>query len=585
MPRLLSVNVGLPQTISWHGREVLTGIWKAPVVGPRMARRLNIDGDGQGDLAGHGGENRAVYVYQMESYEYWKRILGRSDFVFGQFGENFTVEGLSDAETRVGDRYRIGKALFEVSQPRVTCYRLGIRMDVPEMAALLVSHGRPGFYMRVLEEGLVEAGDDVEQVAVGPEGLTISEVDALLYKPDHPLDRLEIAIGSPALSFGWRQSFEKLRAASLSWHAVGNAGLATQPQLDPAWEGFRQFRVSRKTHASSDVVTLEFEPSDGLPIGDALPGQFVVIELKPTASIPWLRSYSLSARPDGRHFSISVKREVGGSASVYIHNTLVVGDVVGLSAPRGAFVLPQGDGPIVLMSAGIGVTPVFAMLEAMAAQGTRREVWWLHGARNGLQHPFGEAARRLLSSIPRAHSVICYSSPTAADVIGRDYDRRSRLNSDLVESLSLPIDADYCICGPAGFMSNLIEFLRSAGVDAGRIHSEAFGPAASITPGIAAVEGRRPHQPAGEPGTGPLISFARSGLSVAWSSNYDSLLHLAEACDVPVRWSCRSGVCHTCETALISGAVAYEPQPLDKAANGNVLICCSKPKADLILDL
>jgi ferredoxin-NADP reductase len=237
------------------------------------------------------------------------------------------------------------------------------------------------------------------------------------------------------------------------------------------------------------------------------------------------------------------------------------------------------------MSAGIGVTPVLAMLEALAAQGTRREVWWLHGARNGLQHPFGETVRRLLSSMPGAHSVICYSSPMPTDVIGRDYDLRSRLNSDVVESLSLPIDAEYCICGPADFMSDLIEFCRGSGIDSSRIHSEAFGPVSSVTPGISAVGGLRPHQPPGERGAGPLITFARSGLSVAWSSNYDSLLNFAEACDVHVRWSCRTGVCHTCETALISGAVSYQPQPLEKPAKGNVLICCSRPEADVILDL
>ena len=117
-----------------------------------MVRRLNIDGDGQGDLAGHGGEQRAALVYQLESYRHWERELGRPEFAFGQFGENFTVDGLSDREVCIGDRYRIGEALFEVSQPRVTCYRVGLRMDEPRMAALLVSHGRPGFYLRVLEE-------------------------------------------------------------------------------------------------------------------------------------------------------------------------------------------------------------------------------------------------------------------------------------------------------------------------------------------------------------------------------------------------------------------------------------------------
>ena len=158
MGRLLSVNVGLPRDIAWQGKTVHTGIWKTPVEGPRMARRLNIDGDGQGDLNGHGGERRAVFVYQMDSYRYWQNHLGRNDFVYGQFGENFTVDGLPDAEVCIGDRYRIGGALFEVTQPRVTCYRLGIRMNEPEMAALVVKHGRPGFYFRVLEEGRSTGG-------------------------------------------------------------------------------------------------------------------------------------------------------------------------------------------------------------------------------------------------------------------------------------------------------------------------------------------------------------------------------------------------------------------------------------------
>src|SRR5579871_3947964 len=203
MARLLSVNVGLPRDITWQGRTVHTAIWKEPVAGRRMVRRLNIDGDGQGDLAGHGGEHRAVFVYQIESYRYWQSELGRTDFTHGQFGENFTVEGLADNEVCIGDRYRVGSALFEVTQPRVTCYRVGIRMNEPQMAALLVSHDRPGFYFRVLEEGDVEAGDEIVRVTRGVESVTVAEVNALLYKPGHPADRLERALRIPGLSAGW----------------------------------------------------------------------------------------------------------------------------------------------------------------------------------------------------------------------------------------------------------------------------------------------------------------------------------------------------------------------------------------------
>ena len=240
MGLLLSVNVGLPRDITWQGKTVHTGIWKAAVEGPRMVRRLNIDGDGQGDLNGHGGERRAVFVYQMDSYRYWQSHLGRNDFIYGQFGENFTVDGLPDAEVCIGDRYRIGGALFEVTQPRVTCYRLGIRMNEPEMAALVVKHGRPGFYFRVLEEGEVETGDEITQVASGPERMSVSEIDALLYKPGHPRDQLERALRIPVLSVGWRRSLEALLTQEREGGTTtGNAGLGAVSGPPPAWRGFR----------------------------------------------------------------------------------------------------------------------------------------------------------------------------------------------------------------------------------------------------------------------------------------------------------------------------------------------------------
>ena len=247
MARLLSVNVGLPRDITWQGRTVHTAVWKAPVQGRRMVRRLNVDGDGQGDLAGHGGEHRAVFVYQIDSYRYWQTQLGRSEFSYGEFGENFTVEGLSDDAVCIGDRYRIGGALFEVTQPRVTCYRIGIRMNEPQMAALLVAHGRPGFYFRVLDEGEVEAGDEIVQVSAGPERMTVAEINALLYLPDHPKSRLEQALRIPALSTGWRTSFAALLEQTRGGGATtGNAGLALAAGPPPAWAGFRPLRITGK---------------------------------------------------------------------------------------------------------------------------------------------------------------------------------------------------------------------------------------------------------------------------------------------------------------------------------------------------
>ena len=384
MPRLLSVNVGLPRDIAWRGKTVRTAIWKTPVQGGRMVRRLNIDGDGQGDLAGHGGEHRAVFVYQIDSYHYWQSQLGRNDFTYGQFGENFTVDGLSDQEVCIGDRYRVGGALFEVTQPRVTCYRVGIRMEEPQMAALLVAHGRPGFYLRVLEEGEVEAGDEILRVASGPERMSVFEINALLYMPGHPRSQLERALRIPALSAGWRGSLEALLAQERSGGATtGNAGLTQASGPPPAWPGFRPLRVSRKVRESSSVISLVLEPADGAPLTAALPGQFVAVRLRPSPDAPALmRSYSLSGEPSAERYRVSVKREAHGAAGAYIDEKLQVGGVVDTSAARGAFTLRAGDAPVVLLSAGIGATPVLAMLHVLAAEASPREVWWIHGARD-----------------------------------------------------------------------------------------------------------------------------------------------------------------------------------------------------------
>ncbi len=586
MPSLLSVNVGMPQNVAWQGRTVYTSVWKHPVHGPRMARRLNIDGDRQGDLVGHGGEHRAVFVYQIDSYHYWERQLGRDDFTYGQFGENFTVDGLSDQEVCIGDRYRIGGALFEVTQPRVTCYRVGIRMNEPQMAALLVAHGRPGFYFRVVEGGEVEASDEIVQVVAGPEHMSVFEINALLYLPGHPRSQLERALRIPALSEGWRASFQALIEQEDVDAATGNAGLTAIPGPPPAWLGFRPLRVSRKPRESSNVISLVLEPVDGRPLAAPLPGQFIVLRMRPTPDAPALmRSYSLSSEPSIERYRVSIKREPHGVAGAYIDDKLQAGDVVDVSAARGNFTLRPGHAPVVFLSAGIGVTPVLAMLHALAADASLREVWWLYGARDRREHPFAQEMHTLLKALLHSHTHICYSAPRLEDRAGLDFDTRGRMDLRLLQDLQVPRNADFYICGPPAFMSDLTAGLAGWGVAASRIHTEIFGSAPPKTPGIAPSPRQHPHIPAGPPGTGPLVSFARSGLNVRWGSQFRSLLELAEACDVPARWSCRTGVCHTCETGLVEGTVSYAPAPIDAPADGNVLTCCSKPHGDVVIDL
>jgi ferredoxin-NADP reductase/MOSC domain-containing protein YiiM len=584
--RLLSVNVGMPQDVAWRGQVVHTGVWKRPVEGPRQVRRLNIDGDGQGDLAGHGGEQRAVFVYQIESYRYWQQELGRDDFEYGQFGENFTIGGLADNQVCIGDRFQIGEALFEVTQPRVTCYRVGIRMNDPRIPAMLVSHHRPGFYFRVLREGSVQAGDEIVQVAAGPEQMTVADIDALLYLPGHPREQALRALRIPALSDGWQTSFREIADQAAGGGRVpGNAGLAPASP-PPAWPGFRTLAVTAVERESNSVISLVLADPDGSAVAPALPGQFLTLRLHPAqAEQPLLRSYSLSGEPGARSYRISIKREAHGAASQFVHDHVRAGDLLEVAAPRGSFVLRPGTTPVLLISAGVGATPVLAMLHALAAARASREIWWLHGARSRAEEPFAAESRSLLASLPHGRGHVWYSQPGPHDLLGRDYQAAGRLSAAAMAALDLPRDSDAYICGPAAFMADISAALLARGLDRARIRTEIFGAAPAQTPGIAPAAAGPVHPPAGEPGDGPQVAFARSGLTIRWGRDYGSLLELAEACDVPVRWSCRTGVCHTCETGLMSGTVRYAPDPVDAPADGSALICCSQPAGDLVLDL
>src|SRR5277367_3836568 len=263
MGMIVSVNVGLPQDVAWQGRTVRTGVWKTPVTGRVLARRLNLDGDGQGDLRGHGGEQRAIMVYQLDSYRYWAKYLARSDFVAGNFGENLTVEGLADTEVCIGDRYRIGGAVVEVTQPRDTCYRVGIRLNQPEIAALLVAHHRPGFYLRIIQEGEIGAGDRVDKLSDGPERMTVAEIDALLYSAEHPPEGLRRALRIPALSVDWQGSMQALLTAAEAGGTTGNAGLGLGASAPLAWHGFRTVMVAASREESADVRSFDLASEDG----------------------------------------------------------------------------------------------------------------------------------------------------------------------------------------------------------------------------------------------------------------------------------------------------------------------------------
>jgi ferredoxin-NADP reductase/MOSC domain-containing protein YiiM len=450
-----------------------------------MVRKLNIDGDAQADLGGHGGEQRAVFVYQMDSYHYWEHFLGRNDFSFGQFGENFTVDGLADNEVCIGDRYRIGDALFEVTQPRVTCYRVGVRLNEPRMPAMLVAHKRPGFYFRVLQGGEVGAGDEIVKVADGPERLTVAHIDALLYLPGHSHEDVVRALRVPALSKGWQASFQAiLQQGSNARTDAGNPGLANEEQA-PAWPGFKRVRVSDIRKESESVTSFVLVPMEGQDLPIPQPGQFIVLRLQVDLDKPpILRSYSLSDLPANDHFRITVKCEVNGIGSSFLGTRVRVGDVMEVSAPRGSFTLRPGENPVVLLSAGVGATPVMAMLHALAAERSQRQVCWIYAARNRASHPFAEESRSLLQQLSHGRGSVLYSRP-ATDRVGTEFDAPGHIDVALLEKLHIPRNSDFYLCGPPSFLQNMREGLRNWGVPSQNVYTEIFGGLEGITPGMA----------------------------------------------------------------------------------------------------
>ncbi|MDP7706745.1 MOSC and FAD-binding oxidoreductase domain-containing protein [Mycobacterium sp. TY815] len=559
MGKLVSVNVGMPRDVQWNDKTVHTGIWKSPVAGPVMARRLNLDGDGQGDLGGHGGEQRAVLVYQTESYDYWADYLARDDLRPGHFGENLTVSGLADHEVCIGDRYRIGHAEFEVTQPRVTCFRVGIRLGDERIPNLLVAQRRPGFYCRVITEGDVQAGDDIVLTRRGRHRLSVADVDALLYLPNRNIEHLRNAVDVPELSPGWQQSFAEMLAAQDGASSVAKA----------APGGFRRLKVTATRRETSSVLSIRLTAEDGTPLPPALPGQYLTVRIP--GETPQVRNYSLSGDPGAADYRISVKREEHGAVSRWLHSHVEPGVVLEVAAPRGEFCLIADDKPVLLISAGIGATPVLAMLHALSGSGAR--LWWLHTTRNRATEAFAAEVANLIDGLPNASYRVFYT------------ETRQRLDARALAELDLPLDGTAYLCGPASFMADMRAALIATGFAPGNIHSELFGARTPISPGVVDAAGRPPHQPAGEPGAGPAITFARSGLTVNWSARYGSILEIAEACDVPTRFSCRSGVCHVCVTSVVAGTTTYIQPPLESPGPGEVLVCSAAPASDLVLDL
>lgn len=555
---LVSVNVSLPREVADGARTVFTGIFKVPVSGRRTLRRLNLEGDGQADLQAHGGPNRAVYVYSLEQYAFWRERLGREDLEAGSFGENFTVDALPDVEVLVGDRFRVGSALVEVSQPRNPCFKLGLRLGDSQMPSLLVAESRPGFYLRVLEEGDVGPGDELELVARDPDSLSVAAINDLYWKPGKDPELLRRAAGLDALSEGWRDGF-----ASFLAPAAPGPGAAP-----PAWSGFRPFRVRRVVSETAEIRSLQLAPADGRELAPHAAGQAIAVRLAiPGHAAPVLRSYTVSQPPGRDSLRITVKRE--GLASTFLHG-VSAGDILEVGAPRGTFAPdPDSTRPVALISAGVGVTPMVSMLGALLERGGQRPIWFIHGARSRAEHALADEVAGLAADRPDVRVHVAYSRPAPGDTPNSV----GRLDAGLITALLDDVDVDVFVCGPAPFAAALLDGLEAWGIPRSQLHEESFG-VADVAPAVALA-----------PGTGPNVQFARSALTARFNEVVPSLLQFAEGLGLTPPYGCRTGICQSCAVPVVDGDVEYSLQPLADPPPGQALLCCSTPRTDLVLDL
>ena len=580
--QLLTVSVSPVKEVIYQGKTVTTGILKEPVPGRVMVRRLNIDGDDQADRRVHGGLDMAVYAYPVEHYPFWEGELGRKDFPHGQFGENLTVSGMDEETVRVGDIFRIGGALLQVTQPRIPCYKLAIRMEQGlDFPGRFQQTGRMGFYFRVLEEGEVGAGDPVELLERDESSATIAQFIRVYLHDAHDPPSLKRVLGSRDLGDAWRVYLEKMLKKA-------------EPVTGPAgWEGFRTFVVNRKVPESETVTSFYLAPKDGEPLPSFLPGQFLTFRLLlPEHPRPILRTYSLSDSPNHpEYYRVSVKRleppegRSGlpeGLASSYLHDKVGPGSELCIKSPRGKFYLhPDENSPVVLLSGGVGITPTMSMLNAIVESRSGRTVWFVHGTRNGRAHAMGSHVRGLAAENENLHVHIGYSRPLPEDVEGRDYDTGGRIGIETLQALLPPAAYDFYLCGPPSFMRTLYNGLLEWGVPEGRIYYEFFGPASALKEGAEAA-GRREQVAAGGRLT---VCFDKSGLAADWDPSEESILALAEAQGLRPDFSCRTGICHTCSSELIQGEVEYVTEPLDRPDPGCVLICVAAPRTDVVVDV
>jgi ferredoxin-NADP reductase/MOSC domain-containing protein YiiM len=582
MPKVIAVSRALPRWIEIGGRPVETSIVRDASPVPLV---FGPDGPEENRTAVH---TEHVLAFPAEHYDYWAKRLGvaRDAWRWCHWGENLTLAGIDEHRLRVGDLVRVGaSAVFEVTSPRIPCFKLSWRLGQPEMMLRQLSEsGRTGFYLRVLAPGLIGAGDPVSVESPHAEHITIADLSRLLCDPAvDDAKRLRLVRATPSLG---RQASEmlRLRINSVEDRALGKVG---------RWSGWRRFVVAAVTDEARDVRSMILAPKDGAAIAPYRAGQFLTVRVPVPGRIPLSRTWSLSDY-DGfpSSYRLSIKKSRAGAASDWIHDAATVGTVLEVRPPSGRFTLDRsGFAPVVMISAGIGITPMLSMLKAHLARGADAPpLVWMHSTRNGETHAFRQEAARLLAGSQDCVRQVLYTAPLASDRVGVDYDRPGRLTLrallDVVErhyavtlvgrKIELPgYAADFYICGPAACEEMVRDALQRGNVDARSIHSETFSGAARVPGRAAGAAGART-------GAGAVqtaeVCFTRSKVTTTWhADDGETLLELAEVAGLNPEHGCRAGACQTCEATIGAGSVLHEPEPVVPPPAGRVLLCCARP--------
>ncbi|HIJ83204.1 MAG: FAD/NAD(P)-binding oxidoreductase [Magnetococcales bacterium] len=346
------------------------------------------------------------------------------------------------------------------------------------------------------------------------------------------------------------------------------------------WSGLRKFRIVKKQSEGRDLVSFYLKPEDDRALPVFFPGQFLTFQVWPNKGGKSVtRCYSLSSSPqDLDHYRITIKRIVAGAngepglVSNFFFDTLAEGDTVDVRAPSGHFYFNETrSGPVVLIGGGVGVTPVFSMLTALATAASPRETWFFYGVKNGAEHLWKDPLTALASAREHIRLHVCYSQPEASDRKGIDYQHAGHVDIERLKRLLPANNYDFFVCGPADMMNTLIPDLIQWGVPEGRIHSETFNPKSS-------------RQMLGDTASKKAVRFLRSGKSVTWPDDGQTLLALAETQQIPMDSGCRVGHCGACKTVLKQGEVFYQQQPSKPPEPGTVLACVAIPKTDLEVD-